>query len=260
MDRLLNRLRPNRETPMSFADKVVIVTGGAGGIGRATALAFAAVGAHVVVADLELKGAEEVVSAIDQAGFPKAIARQCDVSDESSVTATVDDTVSVFGRLDVIVNNAGLMVFKGIDELVEDDWRKVLDVDLMGAFYFTKQAFLKMKNGGAIVNISSVHAVETSPFVAPYAAAKSALLSLTRSAALEGTPKNIRVNAILPGAIDTPMLWDNPNVKAGIEWIDKSHVGRPEDIADAVVFLASDKARFIQGSMLLADGGRLDQL
>src|SRR5438128_7585281 len=101
-----------------------------------------------------------------------------------------------------------------------------------------------MKPGGAIVNISSIHAVETEPMVASYAAAKAALLSLTRSAALEGKPKGIRVNAVLPGAIDTPMLWDNPNVRAGIEVVDKKDVGQPADVADVVAFLLSDGARF----------------
>jgi NAD(P)-dependent dehydrogenase (short-subunit alcohol dehydrogenase family) len=153
-----------------------------------------------------------------------------------------------------------MMAFKPITELTTDDWLKVLNVDLLGAFYFTKQAFLKMKNGGSIVNISSVHAIETSPLVAPYAAAKTALVSLTRTAALEGTAKNIRVNAVLPGAIDTPMLWNNPNVKSGVEWIDKTRVGKPEDIANAIIYLASDDARFVQGAALLVDGGRLNQL
>jgi glucose 1-dehydrogenase len=245
---------------MLFDDKVVIVTGGAGGIGRATAEAFAKEGAHTVIADLDLEGAEVVVKGIAGSGWPEALASQCDVSNAEAVEKTVDNAIEKFGRLDVVVNNAGLMVFKPIEELELDDWAKVLHVDLLGAFYFTKQAFLKMKDGGAIVNISSVHAVETSPLVAPYAAAKAALVSLTRTSALEGAPKKIRVNAVLPGAIDTPMLWNNPNVKSGAEWIDKSKVGRPEDIADVIVYLASDNARFVQGASLLADGGRLDQL
>ncbi len=117
-----------------------------------------------------------------------------------------------------------------------------------------------MKPGGAIVNVSSIHAIETEPMVAPYAAAKAAVLSLTRSAAIEGKPKGIRVNAILPGAIDTPMLWDNPNVKSGIEKINKDDVGKPEDIANAIAYLSSDEACFIQGAMLRVDGGRLDHL
>ena len=117
-----------------------------------------------------------------------------------------------------------------------------------------------MKPGGAIVNVSSIHAVETEPLVAPYAAAKAALLSLTRSAALEGKPKGIRVNAILPGAVDTPMLWDNPNVKSGQEKIVKADVGRPEDIAAVIAFLASDDATFVQGAAVRVDGGRLNRL
>jgi NAD(P)-dependent dehydrogenase (short-subunit alcohol dehydrogenase family) len=245
---------------MLFEGKVVIVTGGAGGIGRATATAFAKEGAHAVIADLDATGAETAAKEIRDSGGQEALASQCDVSDETSVERTVDAALAKFGRLDVVVNNAGLMVFKPITELDVTDWIKVLHVDLLGAFFFTKQAFLKMKNGGSIVNISSVHAIETSPLVAPYAAAKSALVSLTRTSALEGGAKNIRVNAVLPGAIDTPMLWNNPNIKSGVEWIDKTRVGKPEDIANAILYLASDNARFVQGAMLLVDGGRLDQL
>src|SRR5215831_13149738 len=239
---------------MLFDGRVIIVTGGAGGIGKATAAAFAKEGGHVVIADLSEDGAKAVAKELSDAGGPEPLPSQCDVSDERSVERTVDAAIAKFGRLDVVVNNAGLMVFKPITDLDTDDWIKVLHVDLLGAFYFTKQAFLKMKNGGAIVNISSVHAIETSPLVAPYAAAKSALVSLTRTSALEGGAKNIRVNTVLPGAIDTPMLWNNPNVKSGTEWIDKSKVGRPEDIANAILFLASDNAKFVQGASLLADG------
>jgi NAD(P)-dependent dehydrogenase (short-subunit alcohol dehydrogenase family) len=111
-----------------------------------------------------------------------------------------------------------------------------------------------------VVNVSSVHAVETTPLVASYAAAKSALLSLTRSSALEGTPLGIRINAVLPGAIDTPMLWSNPNIMSGVEKIDPEDVGKPEDIADAIAYLASDDAKFVQGAALRVDGGRLSRL
>jgi NAD(P)-dependent dehydrogenase (short-subunit alcohol dehydrogenase family) len=173
---------------------------------------------------------------------------------------TVDTAVQRFGSIDIIVNNAGLMVFKPLEEHTGEDWSRILSVDLVGAFYFVKQAFLRMKAGGAIVNISSVHAIETEPMVVSYAAAKAALLSLTRSAALEGKPKGIRVNAVLPGAIDTPMLWDNPNVRSGVEVIDKRDVGEPADVADVVAFLVSDEARFIQGAPILVDGGRLARL
>jgi NAD(P)-dependent dehydrogenase (short-subunit alcohol dehydrogenase family) len=243
-----------------FEDKVVIVTGGAGGIGRATVESFALEGAHVVIADLDSDGTQKVANALVSGNSPKPLPIKCDVADEISVIQCVDAAVSTFGKLDVVVNNAGLMVFKPIEELTSDEWTKVLHVDLLGAFYFTKQAFLKMKSGGAIVNVSSVHAIETSPLVAPYAAAKSALVSLTRTASIEGGPKKIRVNAVLPGAIDTPMLWENPNIKSGVEWIDKSRVGQPQDIADAIIYLASENARIVQGAMLLADGGRITQL
>jgi NAD(P)-dependent dehydrogenase (short-subunit alcohol dehydrogenase family) len=172
----------------------------------------------------------------------------------------VAEAFSRWGRLDIIVNNAGLMKFKPIPELTKEDWLQILNVDLLGAFYFTKQAFLRMKAGGTIVNVSSIHAVETEPLVAPYAAAKAALLSFTRSAALEGRLKGIRVNAILPGAVDTPMLWENPNVKSGAETIGRQDVGQPADIAAAIAFLASDDARFIQGASLRVDGGRLARL
>ena len=117
-----------------------------------------------------------------------------------------------------------------------------------------------MQPGGAIVNVASIHAVVTSPLVAPYAAAKAAMLSLTRSAALEGKPKGIRTNVVLPGAIDTPMLWDNPNIKSGVEVIDRADVGRPEDVAATVAYLASDDAQFMQGAEVRVDGGRLAQL
>jgi NAD(P)-dependent dehydrogenase (short-subunit alcohol dehydrogenase family) len=110
------------------------------------------------------------------------------------------------------------------------------------------------------VNVSSVHAVQTSPLAAPYAAAKAGLCSLTRTASIEGKPKGIRVNAILPGAVDTPMLWDNPNIKSGAEKIDKADVGAPEDLAAAVAFLLSDDAAFMTGASMAVDGGRLAKL
>ncbi len=152
------------------------------------------------------------------------------------------------------------MRFKKLEEQTADDWQRILSVDLLGAFFFTKHAFLQMKNGGAIINISSIHAIETTPMVATYAAAKAALLSLTRSASIEGKAKGIRVNAILPGAIDTPMLWQNPNIKAGLEQVSKDSVGQPEDIAAVAAFLASDDAAFVQGAMIEVDGGRLNRL
>lgn len=242
---------------MRFTDRVVLVTGAASGIGLAAGMRFAAEGAHVVLVDRDAAALPVAADKLRAQGPGEPMEVVCDVSEEQNVAHAVERVMGRFGRLDVVVNNAGLMIFKPIEELTGGDWIHVLQVDLLGAFFFTKQAFLHMRPGGAIVNVSSVHALETEPNVAPYAAAKAALLSLTRSAALEGAPKGIRVNALLPGAIDTPMLWNNPHVKSGAEHLGPADVGQPEDVAAAVAFLASTEAAFIQGSSLLVDGGRL---
>jgi NAD(P)-dependent dehydrogenase (short-subunit alcohol dehydrogenase family) len=245
---------------MRFQDKVVIITGGASGIGLATAKRLASEGARVVLADINQDNLNQAVPEVQKAGAPEVLASMCNVAKEDQVEATVKDTLDKFGRLDAIINNAGLMQFKALEQLTSDDWMRVLNVDLLGAFYFIKQAFLHMKPGGTVVNVSSIHAIETEALVTPYAAAKAAVLSLTRSAAIEGSPKGIRVNAVLPGAIDTPMLWDNPNVKSGVEKINPSDVGKPEDVAAAIAYLASDDSVFVQGAELRVDGGRLDHL
>jgi NAD(P)-dependent dehydrogenase (short-subunit alcohol dehydrogenase family) len=152
------------------------------------------------------------------------------------------------------------MIFKAIEEHSEEDLLGVFRVDFFGAFWFIKQAFLKCRPGSAVVNVASIHAIETTPLVSAYASAKAALVSLTRSAAIEGKTKGIRVNVVLPGAIDTPMLRENPEVKSGAEVVDPAFVGQPQDVASAIVYLASDEAAFVSGTPLLVDGGRLARL
>ena len=235
----------------SFTGRTVLITGAAGGIGWAAAKAFAEEGASLVLADLGS------FTGRDLAG---AVTVSCDVSKESEVEAACQLAIDRFGSLDIIVNVAGLMIFRPIEELTEQDWQRVTGVNLLSVAYFTKHGFLRMKPGSAIVNVSSVHAVQTTPMVASYAAAKAGMLALTRAAAIEGKPKGIRCNAVLPGAIDTPMLWSNPNIKSGAETIDPADVGKPEELAAAIRFLASAEASFITGASLAVDGGRLAQL
>lgn len=244
---------------MRFENKVVIVTGGNSGIGLATAKRFGFEGARVVI--VSRSAAESsAVAEVKKCGARDSVGISCDVAKEEAVECTVAETINRFGQVDVIVNNAGLMIFAPLEKMAGHEFQRVLNVNLVGAFYFIKQAFQRMKPGGAIVNVSSIHALETQALVSAYAASKAALISLTRSAAIEGKDKGIRVNVVLPGAVDTPMLRNNPKVKSGEEHLKPTDVGRPEDLAAVIAFLASDEARFVQGAALTVDGGRLGTL
>lgn len=245
---------------MNLKGKVTIITGAASGIGLATAHFFAGSGACIIVADLNEPKAHAASEQIKNKYQSKTLAVKCDVGNPADVERTYKTALTTFGYVDVVVNNAGLMIFKKFEEHSAKDWQSILQVDLLGAFFFMQQAFVHMNRGGSIINVSSIHAVETTPMVTSYAAAKAALLSVTRSAALEGKAKKIRVNAVLPGAVDTPMLWGNPNLKSGVEVLDKADVGRPEDVAAVIGFLASDDAAFVQGAAIRVDGGRLAKL
>ena len=245
---------------MRFKDKVVIITGGMGGIGRACAERFAREGASLVVVDLAADTGGAMAHDLEGLGAARTLVVPCDVSDEAAVMAACDTVMHRFGRLDVVVNVAGAMIYKPIEALTGEDWQRYLGINLMGAVYFTREAFRRMTAGGAIVNVSSIHARQTSAHVAPYAAAKAALDSLTRTSAIEGRPKGIRANAVLPGAIDTPLLRASPNIRSGAEVLAPEDIGLPEHVAAAVAFLASDEAAFVTGSSLVADGGRLAKL
>jgi len=245
---------------MRFDDQVAIVTGAAGGIGLATCRRLAREGARVVLADHDAAKSEAAAEQLRAAGARDVLPFECDVAQADAVTRCVDAAIARWGRLDVVVNNAGVMIFKPIEAHTEEDLLRVMRVDLFGAVWFTKELFLKGKAGASVVNVSSVHAVQTTPLVAAYAAAKAALVSFTRSSAIEGRARGIRANVVLPGAIETPMLRENPNVKSGVETIDPADVGRPEDVADAIAWLASADAAFVTGAELRVDGGRLARL
>jgi len=243
---------------MRFKDKVSIVSGGGSGIGRATCKRFAAEGGHVVVVDLNEEHGNETVRMITGVG-EQAIFAKADVSNSAEVQRAVKAAVEKWGKIDVIVNDAAMMTFKPIVELADEDWDKVLAVNLRSVFLFCKYGVPHMPAGGSIINISSVHAHETTRSVVPYASSKGGMEAFTRGFSEELAERKIRVNAVAPGAVDTPMLWSNPNVKSGVEKI-KGAIGKPEDIAAAICFLASAEARFITGTTLIVDGGRLDIL
>ena len=243
---------------MRFQDKVCLVTGGGSGIGRAACLQFAAEGGRVLVVDLNEAHGNDTVAAIEGAKGRAAFAK-ADVGKGDDVRAAVKAAVDRWGHIDVVVNDAAMMTFKPVVDLSEEEWDSVLDVNLRAVFLFCKYAVPHMPAGGAIVNISSVHAHETTKNVVPYASSKGGMEAFTRGFSEEIAPKHLRVNCVAPGSVDTPMLWDNPNVKNGTEKITGS-VGKPEDIAHAICFLASSDARFVTGTTLVVDGGRLDLL
>jgi NAD(P)-dependent dehydrogenase (short-subunit alcohol dehydrogenase family) len=241
-----------------FSNKVCLVTGGGSGIGKAAWIRMAAEGAQVAVVDLHQASAQTTADAITQAGG-QAIALEADVGNSAQVQAAINATVAKFSRIDVIVNDAAMMTFTPILDIAEDDFWNVIRTNLGSVFFFAKYGVPHMPAGAAIVNISSVHAHETTKNVVPYASSKGAIEAFTRGFSLELEDRKIRINSVAPGAVDTPMLWNNPNVKSGAEKVEGA-IGEPGDIAAAICFLASDEARFVNGTTLVVDGGRLDIL
>lgn len=241
---------------MRFKDKICLVTGGASGIGKAICLEFAKEGGKVVVIDIQESGQQTADEIRAQGG--EAIFIKADISQSRDVQFAVQKTVAKWNKIDVLVNNAAIMTFKPITELSEEEWDRVMNVNMKAVFMLCKYS-LPFINGGAIVNISSVHYHETTPNVIPYASSKGAMEAFTRGLSIEYPGDKVRANCVAPGAVDTPMLWSNPNVKSGVEKIE-GKIGKPEDIAAAVCFMASDEARYINGSSLHVDGGRLNVL
>jgi 3-oxoacyl-[acyl-carrier protein] reductase len=249
---------------MSTGAASVIVTGAGRGIGRAIAERFASGGAKVVVSDVDADAAAVVADAI-RGGGGTATAIRADVASETDVAALMERARSEFGGLDVLVNNAGIDLVARIEEMDYEDWRRMLSVDLDGAFLCIRHAreSLARSGRGAVVNIASIHAAHTQPGRAAYAAAKAGLVGMTRAVALDLGPSGIRVNAIAPGYIRTDIwhLWLDrlPDAEGTLQRIADQHplrrLGRPEDIAGAAVFLASPDASFITGTVLTIDGG-----
>jgi NAD(P)-dependent dehydrogenase (short-subunit alcohol dehydrogenase family) len=242
--------------------KVGLVTGGASGIGRATCEAFAREGARVMVGDLDARGAEETARAICDAGG-EAESRSVDVTREDQVEALVAAAVERFGRLDCALNNAGISGTAGpLQQIALEDFRRTLDVNLVGVFLCMKHEIRAMQGqgSGAIVNTASGAGVIATPALSPYCASKHGILGLTKTAALENARTGIRINAVLPGSTDTPMLrasmGDNPEIeKLVLRGQPGGRLGRPEEIAEAVVWLCSDRASFVTGDSMLVDGG-----
>lgn len=246
-------------------NKVVVITGARRGMGKADALLFAEKGAKVVVSDISQEDCQKVVDQIEKKGG-QAIAVKCDVSKKEEVDNLFRKTIEKFDRVDVLVNNAGICEFKPFIDLTEEEWDRTLNINLKGYFLCAQAAAKEMakQKSGVIVNIASVAMGQLGvgfPNIVHYCASKGGIAAMTEAMALELAPYNIRVNAIAPGMIETPMLdpikQDPKSIEGILARIPLSRMGKPEEIADLVVFLASDKSSYITGSIVVIDGGWL---
>ena len=242
--------------------KVCVVTGAASGIGKRIAEVYAEAGGKVVIADLQLEAAEATAQAIRDAGG-EALAVAMDVTSEQQVIDGVAKAVATYGQVDVLVSNAGIQIINKITEFSFEDWKKMLAIHLDGAFLTTRECMKDMeKRGapGAIILMGSVHSHLASPLKAPYVTAKHGLLGLARTVAKEGGPLGIRANVICPGLVLTEAalfhLTDEYR-EAGLKAVPHTRLGKPEDIAAAVTFLASDDGEWVNGQVWHVNGGTL---
>jgi NAD(P)-dependent dehydrogenase (short-subunit alcohol dehydrogenase family) len=245
--------------------KVALVTGARRGMGKADALALAAQGAKVVVTDIDLAECQAVVDEIAAKGG-EALALKMDVSDAADVNAGFDAAIAKFGRLDILVNNAGIFAPKPAMEMTENDWDRTIDINLKGQFLCAQRAAKEMTKNkwGRIVNIASIASGQVGVGIvggAHYTASKGGITGMTETLATEWAPLGINVNAIGPGAIDTPMIADAKFPKEAMDallaGIPLKRMGTPEEIAAAVVFLVSNEASYVTGATLFVDGGWL---
>ena len=248
---------------MKLQDRVAVITGSASGIGRASAKEFAKEGARVVVADINMAGAEETVKQIEAAGGV-ALPVKTDVAAAESVKALVEQTLHSFGRINVLFNNAAVQVNKTVEDTTVEEWNREIAINLGGVFLCSKLFMPHLRSTkGCIVNMASVNGFFVEPMCAGYCATKGAIIALTKAMAIDHGKDGIRVNCICPGYIDAGLAWEyfevQPNPAAARAAAGKLHalgrVGQPEEVGRLAVFLASDDASFMTGSAVTVSGG-----
>lgn len=248
---------------MRLKDRVAVITGSASGIGRACALEFGKERAELVVADINLSGARETVKQIEAAGGV-AVPVETDVSAPESVQGLVAKAIQVFGKVDILLNNAAIQVNKTIEDTTFEDWNREMGVNLGGVFLCSKYFLPHLRNSrGCILNMASVNGFFVEPACAGYCATKGGIIALTKAMAIDHGKDGIRVNCICPGYIDAGLAWGyfeaQPNPAESRMAAGKLHalgrIGQPEEVARLAVFLASDDASFMTGSAVVVSGG-----